>query len=486
MADAYDLIIIGAGSGGLTAAEFAVKLGIKVALVEKERIGGDCTWTGCVPSKALLKAAKVAHQARSAGKYGIMTDLPSTDMSKVRDYVRQVIADIYQHETPEKLGGKGIDVVMGAAQFVDAHTIQVGQRRLAAKKFILATGAHPFIPPVPGLDDVPYLTYLHIFDNNQLPERLLVMGAGPIGSEIAQAYQRLGSQVTLIDVGLMPRDEPEVAEVMGRVFTCEGMKFVEGLVTAARRTDNDIVVLNVKEQEIRGDMLLVAVGRAPNVGDLALDQAGVKYSAQGIEVDKYLRTNVKHIYAVGDCVKGNHQFTHVAGWQAVQAVRNALLPGTSNGFSEVVPWTTFTDPEVAHVGLTEAEARQQFSHGAVGVTLWPMSRTDRAVAENDREGFIKVVHKKNGKVLGATVVASRAGEIITEFTLALRHSLKLFDLANVIHVYPTYAVGTMQLAGQVVVNNLLSGLSGRALRFLAGGSQQSRPATLVKTKELAD
>ncbi len=485
MADAYDLIIIGAGSGGLTAAEFAVKLGIKVALVEKERIGGDCTWTGCVPSKALLKAAKVAHEARSAGKYGILTDPPATDMNQVRNYVRQVIADIYQHETPEKLVGKGIDVVIGAAHFVDPHTIQVGQRRLSAKKLILATGAHPFIPPVPGLDEVPYLTYLQMFDNDQLPERLLVMGAGPIGSEIAQAYQRLGSQVTLVDIGLMPKEEPEVAEVMGRVFTREGIKFVAGLVTAACRAGNDIA-LNVKEQKIQGDMLLVAVGRAPNVGGLALDQAGMKYSAQGIEVDKNLRSNVKHIYAVGDCVKGNYQFTHVAGWQAVQAVRNALLPGTSNGFSEAVPWTTFTDPEVAHVGLTEAEARQEFGNGVVGVKLWPMSRTDRAVAENDQEGFIKVIHKKNGKVLGATVVASRAGEIITEFALALKRGLKLFDLANVIHVYPTYSVGTMQLAGQVVVDNLLSGLSGQALRFLAGGSQQDRPATLVKTNELTD
>jgi pyruvate/2-oxoglutarate dehydrogenase complex dihydrolipoamide dehydrogenase (E3) component len=393
-------------------------------------------------------------------------------MGQVRQYVRQVIGDVYRHETPEQLIAKGIDVVMGQAQFLDSHTIQVGQRTLSAKKFILATGAHPFIPPIPGLAEVPYLTYLQIFDNDRLPERFLVVGAGPIGAEIAQAYQRLGSQVTLVDVGLLPREEPEVAEVMGRLFAREGLTFVQGLVETVRQEDGKIV-LTVEAQEIWGDTLFVAVGRAPNVDGLALAQAGVKYSAQGIEVDKYLRTNVKHIYAVGDCVLDNSQFTHVAGWQAVQAVRNALLPLNSSGFSDVIPRTTFTDPEVAQVGLTEAEARRKFGE-AVEVTLWPMSRTDRAVAENDQAGFIKVVHKKNGKVLGATIVAGRAGEIITEFALALRRNLKLFDLANVIHVYPTYSVGTMQLAGDVVVDNLLSGLSGKMLRFLAGGSHPDR------------
>jgi len=465
MTDNYDLIIIGAGSGGLTAADFAAKVGVKVTLVEKERIGGDCTWTGCVPSKALLKAARVVHEVRTASDYGIVTGPPQTDMGKVRDYVRSVIADIYQHETPEQLKQQGIDVAIGEARFVDSHTIQVDKRQLSARKFILATGAHPLIPPVSGLAGVPYRTYLNIFDNDRLPERLLVIGAGPIGAELAQAYQRLGSQVTLIDVGLLPREEPEVAEVMGRVLTREGIRLVEGLVTAAR-PEGEEIVLEVKEQELRGDMLLVAVGRSPNVAGLALDCAGVTYSPQGIEVDKNLRTGANHIYAIGDCVAGNHQFTHVAGWQAVMAVRNALLPGSSRGFSQVVPWTTFTEPEVAHVGLTEAEAREQ-DGAAVRVTCWPMSRTDRAVTDNDRDGFIKVVHRNNGQLLGATIVAGRAGEAITEFALALYHDHKLADLANFIHVYPTYSAGAMQVAGQVVIEDRLSGLSGKVLRRLA-------------------
>jgi pyruvate/2-oxoglutarate dehydrogenase complex dihydrolipoamide dehydrogenase (E3) component len=469
MTDTYDLIVIGAGSGGLTAARFAARLGVKVALIEKDRVGGDCTWTGCVPSKALLKAAKMAHATRTAADYGICNgggEPPQVNMSRVRDYVKQAIVDIYQHETPEQLRREEMDVIIGAARFLDARTIQVCERTLTAKKFIITTGAHPFVPNVPGLQDVPYLTYLQLFDNDCLPERFIVMGAGPIGAEIAQAYQRLGSQVTLIDIGLLPREEPEVAEVMGKIFAREGIQFVEGLVTAVRQEGAEIV-LNVEQQEFRADMLLVAVGRMAVVDGLDLDKAGVSYSLNGIPVDKYLRTNVKHIYAAGDCVAGNYQFTHLAGWQAFQAARNALLPGNDRGFREVMPWTTFTEPEVAHVGLTEAQAREKFGE-AVRVTRWNLDRVDRAVCENDRDGFIKVVHKKNGKLLGVTIVAGRAGEAITEFVLALQRGLKLFDLANFIHVYPTYSMATMQLAAEVTTDQVLSGLSGKVLRGLAG------------------
>ncbi len=474
MTIAYDLIVIGAGSGGLTAAEFAAKLGIKVALIEKGHIGGDCTWTGCIPSKALLKVAKVAHTARTAGGYGIDLDnaSPQTDMHKVRDYIQQVIAEIAQHETAEYLTTAGIDFINGTAQFLDSHTVQVGEQILPAKKFIIATGAHPFIPPIPGLTNVPFLTYLDIFDNARLPERLLVIGAGPIGAELAQAYQRLGSQVTLLDVALLPREEPEVNQVMGQVFANEGLTFVTGLVSNARMQNNE-AVLTVAEQDYHGDMLLIAVGRAPVVTGLGLDQAGVSYTNKGIQVDPYLRTNHKHIYAIGDCVAGNYQFTHLAGWQGFQAARNALLPMHNKGFREVMAWTTFTDPEVAHTGLTEAEACQQIKvrqQGAeVQVTYWPLSKIDRAVTDNDRPGFIKVVYQKNGKLLGATIVAERAGEMITEFTLALERKLTLKDLAQTMHVYPTYSMGTMRLAAQVSTTQFWESVTGSVLRKVAGG-----------------
>ncbi|RME98696.1 MAG: FAD-dependent oxidoreductase, partial [Chloroflexi bacterium] len=344
----YDLVVIGAGSGGITAAQFAARLGVKVALVEKHRIGGDCTWTGCVPSKALLKIAKTAHAVRTASQVGIETGgPPRVDMVAVRAAVRRAVTGVYRHETPEKLAAEGIEVLFGAAQFVDPHTLHASEQTLTAKKFIIATGAHPFIPPVPGLADVPYQTYLQIFNNQHLPEHLLVMGAGPIGVELAQAYRRLGARVTLVDVGLLPREEPEVAQVMGRVFAREGIEFVPGLVSEARQEGGQTVI-TVAGQEYRGDVLLVAVGRAPNVAGLNLTQAGVRATPNGIPVDDYLRTNVRHIFAAGDVIAGNYQFTHVAGWQGYKAVRNALLPGNERGVTGVMPWTTFTEPEVAH------------------------------------------------------------------------------------------------------------------------------------------
>jgi pyruvate/2-oxoglutarate dehydrogenase complex dihydrolipoamide dehydrogenase (E3) component len=290
--------------------------------------------------------------------------------------------------------------------------------------------------------------------------------------EVAQAYQRLGAQVTLIDIGLLPREEPEVAEVMGRVFAREGIHFVEGLVTAAKQEGNEIV-LTVGEQQVRGDKLLVAVGRAPVVNGLNLEKAGVTFSRRGIPVDNYLRTNIKHIYAAGDCIEGNYQFTHFAGWQAFKAVRNALLPFNEAGFTEAMPWTTFTDPEVAHVGLSEKDAREKIGDSA-RVTRWNLDRVDRAVADNQMDGFIKVVHQKNGKVLGATIVAERAGEMITEYVYAVQHGLKIIDLANFIHVYPSYSMPTMRLAAEVATESTLDGLMGTVLTKLAGGSRVSR------------
>ena len=464
MSETYDLVVIGGGSAGLMAADFAARLGARVVLAEKYRIGGDCTWTGCVPSKALLKAAKVSHETRNAAHYGVLTAQPQVDLVRVREYVREAIQDRYIEETPEHLVRRGVDVVIGAARFLDPHAIQVGERTLSAKKFVIATGAYPFIPDIPGLREVPFLTYLDIFENDRLPERLIVVGAGPIGAEISQAYQRLGSQVTLVDVGLLPRDEPEVAEVIGRVFAREGLRFVQGLVTEVDKA-GDEVEISVQKQRFRGDMLLVTVGRKPVLTGLDLEKAGVAYSSNGIQVDDKLRTTAKHIYAAGDCV-GGHQFTHFAGWQGYKAARNALLPGSSTGFEEWVPWTTFTDPEVAHVGLGEAQARDK--HGRfVRVARWDMADLDRAVVDNNRDGFIKVVHKKDGTLLGATIVSERAGEAITEFTQALKHGLKMSDLSSVIHVYPTYSTAVQRMAGDVAMDDFLTSLTGKLVRSLS-------------------
>lgn len=317
----YDLVVIGAGAGGLIAADFAVRLGAKTALVEKDRIGGDCTWTGCVPSKTLLKIAKVAHHVRTARRYGITSGSPAIDMAKVHDYVQGAVQQIYQGTTPEALRAKGIDVYLGGARFVDASKIVAGDATLRAKHFLITTGASPVIPEISGLRDVPFVTYHHIFDVRDLPRSMIVVGGGPVGAEISQAYQRLGCQVTIIADALLPKEDDDVRKLMERVFAEEGIRRIKGRAKAARK-DGDCIVVSSGETEARGDLLLVAAGRKPNVEGLDLEKAGVKYTSKGIAVDDDLRTNVSHIYVAGD-VLGGYEFSHFAGWQAFQAVRNA-------------------------------------------------------------------------------------------------------------------------------------------------------------------
>jgi pyruvate/2-oxoglutarate dehydrogenase complex dihydrolipoamide dehydrogenase (E3) component len=460
----YDLVIIGAGSGGLIAAEFAVQLGAKTALVEKDRIGGDCTWTGCVPSKALLKAAKVAHQVRTASQYGIISQSPSADMARVHEYVQRAVQQIYQGTTPEALRQKGIDVYLGAARFIDSSKILAGGTTLHARHFLITTGARPVVPEISGLSSVPFVTYQQIFDNQCLPRSMVIVGGGPLGAEIAQAYQRLGAQVTVVADRLLPKEDQDVRDLIEQVFAEEGIRRVKRRAKAARK-DGEFIVIATDRQEARGDLLLVASGRKPNVDGLDLEKAGVEYTQKGIEVDDELRTSAKHIYAAGD-VLGGYQFSHYAGWQAFQAVRNALLPGSNSGLTDLVPWVTFTDPEVAHVGFSEQKARSDFGD-ELKIRRWTLSKVDRAVCENDRNGFIKVIAKADGSVLGATIVAERAGEAITEMVIAMKHKLKVMDIAGTIHAYPTYSTGVQLLATEMAVEKLLSGTSGRIIRTLS-------------------
>lgn len=460
----YDLVVIGAGSGGLVGARFAAQLGAKVALVEKNQIGGDCTWTGCVPSKALLKAAKVAHETRTAAQYGIVVNQPTVDMVAVRRYVHNAIQAVYKFETPEKLANENIEVLSGAAQFIDADTISVGERRIRSRTFLITTGARPVFPEIPGLNDVPFVTYEQIFDNYVLPKSMMVLGGGPIGMETAQAYHRLGAEVTVVSNSVLPKEEAETQKLMQSILESEGVRFVLGRAKSVRR-DGGGAVITTENHELRCDLLLVTVGRKPNLDGLHLEQAGVRFSARGIEVDSRLRTNVKHIYAAGD-VTGGHQFTHYAGWQAFHAVRNALLPGGSSGISELVPWVTFTDPEVAHIGTTEAQARAE--HGdRIRVHRWEMDRVDRAACENDTSGFLKIVAKPDGTILGATMVCARAGEAIMELVIAMKERIKVGDLAATIHPYPTYSTAIQQMTSELAFERVLSGTTGKVVRGLA-------------------
>jgi pyruvate/2-oxoglutarate dehydrogenase complex dihydrolipoamide dehydrogenase (E3) component len=465
MEDRYDLIVIGGGAAGLVASGFAGLVDVKVALIEREHLGGDCTWTGCMPSKALLKVAKNAHAARSSAKYGIHSADIKVDMRQVRDYVQGVVQKIYQAETPEAFAKRGVDIILGEARFLDPHTVQVGERVLCAKRFIIATGARPYIPPTEGLGGVPFKTSRSIFQNDVLPQRLLVMGAGPIGMELAQAYARFGSQVFLIDNQLLSKDEPEVAQVMGHIFEREGVCFVKGQVVAAGMWGGETVLTLEDGTRIAGDMLLVATGRVANVESLNLDKAGVAYSRDGIQVNEQLRTNIKHIYAVGDCVGGPF-YTHRSGFHAVQAARNALFPGSTSGTPDLLPWVTFTDPEVAHVGLTEAEARQK--HGAaVKVHHFDLEHGDRAVTDDAADGFIKMVYKGRGDLLGVTIVAERAGEMLTEFTLAMKHGLSLNKIRTTLHAYPTYSDIVQKAVTQLEVDELVASPTGTVLKTVA-------------------
>jgi len=460
----YDFAIIGAGASGLIAADFAVKLGARVVLLEKERIGGDCTWSGCVPSKSLIKAASVAHSVHEAGRFGVGAQAMQTSMPQVRAWLDSTIAHIYAPTTPEAMRAKGMDVLLGAAAFLDPHTLRVGDRRITAGKFLVNTGAHPASPEIAGLSAVPYLTYKQIFTNDRLPQRLIVIGGGPVGCEVAQSYRRLGAEVTLIAEKLLPHEEPEASGVLTEVFAAEGVDWMRGRATKVT-AQGDTLTVSTVDGQVTGDMLLVAAGRSPSVEGLGLESAGVRYSTTGIGVDAYLRTSARHIYAAGDVV-GGPQYSHLAGWQGFHAARNALLPGKSAGTPKAMPRVTFTSPEVAQVGLTESDARARYGD-TLQVKSLDLARVDRAVSEDDRRGFLKLIALASGEIVGGSIVGERASEAITEVVFAIDRGIGLQGLAGIVHPYPTYAIGLQFLATEMAMKRTFAGTTGRWLRLVS-------------------
>ncbi len=461
----YDLAIIGAGASGLIAADFALQLKARTALIDKGPIGGDCTWTGCVPSKSLIKAATVAHHVRGAARFGVEAGNPQVDMTRVRAYLRSTIDQIYEPTKPENLEKKGMDVLIGPATFVNPHMLKVGDRTIRARKFLINTGAEPKIPAIDGLAHVPHFTYQKIFENDRLPAHLIVIGGGPIGCEIAQAYRRLGARVTIVAQHLLPREDSEVSELMERVFAGEGVERIAARALAVTNKEGEIAI-QTPAGNVCGDMLLMAAGRAPLIRDLGLEAAGVRYSERGIEVDSFLQTSAKHIYAAGDVI-GGPQYSHLAGWQGFQAVRNALLPGNSKGMSDSLSRITFTSPEVAQVGLTERAARERYSSEELQVMTFDIAKVDRAVNEDDRQGLLKIMALRNGRILGAVIVGERAGETITELSVAIHNRLKLADLAATIHPYPTYSSGVQFLTTRMAMEQAFSGTYGKVLRTVS-------------------
>lgn len=465
----YDIAVIGAGSAGLTAARFAARLGKRVALIEANRVGGDCTWTGCVPSKALLHAAKVAHTVRNANRYGISTRDQLVDFAAVMCRVKSAVEEVYTRETPEMLQAEGVEVLKGRAEFQDTRTLAVGQDRVSARYFLICTGAAPSVPAIPGLADTPYLTYETFWSLGTLPGRLVVVGGGPIGCELAQACQRLGSSVTLVEASdrLLPNDEPEASQAVAQALRREGvcLRLSSPVESVERTGGGTSVVINAGGAKTKGDAVLVAVGRRARVDGLGLERAGIEHSPRGIAVDDYLHTSARRIYAAGDCA-GGYQFTHYAGFQGAMAARNMLLPGRSRGRPQYPPWATFTDPEVAHTGYSEEQARQQFGD-KVRVSVLPMAHVDREVTEDATQGFIKVVRRSNGKPLGATVVGQRAAETLQAWTLASDNGLSMADIARTMQAYPSLGTGNQQVAWDAYLDGLTEGVTGRLFRWLA-------------------
>ena len=433
----FDIAVIGAGSGGLSVAAAAAQFGQRVVLFEKAEMGGDCLNTGCVPSKALLAAAKQAQAFREAAKYGIAAIEPEVDFAKVMDHVHGVIATIAPLDSQTRFEKLGVTVIRGEAKFTGATTLEANGETYTARRIVIATGSRAAVPPIQGLADVAFFTNETIFENRLLPQHLIIIGGGPIGMEMAQAHRRLGSEVTVLEAfDPLAKDDPELAAIVLDALQAEGIRILARNAISAVRATGGGIVAETAAGAIAGTHLLVAAGRTPNIEGLNLEVAGIAATAKGITVDKGLRTTNRKVFAIGD-VAGGLQFTHVAGYHAGLVIRSALfgLPVTARG-PESIPWATYTDPELAHVGLTEAEALKQ--HGdAVTVTRWSFHDNDRAIAEGKPKGLVKVVSGKRGRILGASIVGAQAGDLIQPWVLAMENGLSLKAMAGTVAPYPT-------------------------------------------------
>jgi pyruvate/2-oxoglutarate dehydrogenase complex dihydrolipoamide dehydrogenase (E3) component len=438
----YDLCVIGGGAAGLVVAAGGAALGAKVVLVEKHRLGGDCLWHGCVPSKALLHSAAVAQTLRTAARAGLGSVEPDVDLARVMEQVRSVISTIEPNDSPERFRGLGVEVVFGAGRFTAPDRFEVDGRALTARRFVLATGSRAAIPPISGLDQVTHLTNETLFELREPVPHLLVVGGGPIGVEMAQAFRRLGSAVDLIESGsgILPREDADLSGLVRQRLEAEGVRFHFGSQIVAVEGAAGVVKLRLRhedaEESVEGSHLLIATGRKPNLEGLGLGEAGVGVESGRLMLDARLRTANKRIYACGD-VAGPYLFTHMAEFQAGIVLRNALFHWPLRFQPHAVPWCTFTDPELARVGLSEAEAvRGGIPHR---VYSFDFAHIDRAVADDATEGRAKLIVAPNGKLLGAALCGPHAGELIHEYVLALSKGMKVSDLASVIHIYPTLA-----------------------------------------------
>ena len=449
-----NLVVIGAGSGGLVAALIAAAVKAKVILIEREKMGGDCLNTGCVPSKALLRSAKIANYMSRADEFGIESVEVKPVFKKVMQRVQDVIKTIEPHDSVERFTGLGVECVQGEGESVDPHTVKVGDRVITTKSIIISTGARPFVPPISGIEKIEYLTSDSVWELEELPKKLVVLGGGPIGCELSQAFSKLGAKVTIVEMmgQLMGREDVDVTEHITHKFTKEGIEVLTNHKAVQFDNRNGQKVLHCESDagkvEIEFDQVLIAVGRKPNTDQMDLAKHGIKLRKNGtIETDDYLRTAVPNIFACGD-VTGPYQFTHTASHQAWYATVNALF-GFARKFKvdyRVIPWATFTMPEVARVGVSEREAQEQGLD--CQVTKYGIDDLDRAIADGEAQGFVKVITPKGkDKILGVTIVGHHAGDLISEYVLAMKYNLGLNKILGTIHLYPSLAESNKFVAG---------------------------------------
>lgn len=462
MSENYDLIVIGGGSAGLTAAGVAANLGAKTLLVERSRLGGDCTWTGCIPSKTLLHAARIVHTIRHSGVYGASNPTADMDFAYLMQHVNNVREDVYHDaDRPEIYQAMGVEIIRGVARFIDERSIEIvndGRRDSVRGRYIvIAAGARALVPPIEGIRDVDVLTNENLFDLRELPRRLTIVGAGPIGSEMAQAFTRLGTEVTVVDMlnRILSNDDAELADMLRETLVQEGVTYLLNAAVQRVRASGAGMYVDVdvdgSSASVWSDALLLAAGRRPNMEKLNLDAAGVSFTKAGITVDDRCRTNVRHIFAAGD-ITGRYRFTHMSEHMAKVAVTNALLKWPMKVDSKHVPWVTFTEPELAHVGATEAELHERGSK--FEVYRFPFSKIDRAVTEGKTNGLIKIFAKKlTGKILGASILGAGAGDMIGELAVSMRNGVTLRQISDTIHPYPTSALGVRRAADQWYIRN---------------------------------
>ncbi len=440
-----DICVIGAGSGGLTVAAAARALGASVVLIERDRMGGDCLNTGCVPSKALIAAAKRAHTIRHAGGFGVGAGELKVNFGRVSEHVREVIKTIAPHDSVERFKGLGATVLQEHARFIDRRTVEAGNHHVRARRFVIATGSSPAIPPVPGLSGVPYLTNETIFELSRKPAHLVIIGGGPIGMELAQAHRRLGCEVSVVEMfEPLSREDPELAAIALRKIAAEGVMIhsrtrIENVETKGQgiavHINMDGQNGNGQSRIVSGSHLLVAAGRRPNIKDLGLAEAGIRLDGPAIAVKPSMKTSNFRVYAIGD-VTGGMQFTHAAGYQASLVVRNALFGLPVRKDTNIIPWATYTDPEIAQVGLNELQAMKIYGEN-FRILRASFAGNDRAIAERRTEGLVKLITDRKGRILGAGIVGANAGELVSFFSYAIANKMKMSSFTRFVAPYPT-------------------------------------------------